>query len=66
MTAMVSEVEKLTYGVFAEEASELDPAYMPETVNTDGWVAGQEAFVYYHHRHSVFLTRVYQPIYQPI
>jgi hypothetical protein len=32
------------YGVFAEEARELDPAYAPETVNTDGWAATQGAW----------------------
>jgi hypothetical protein len=29
------------YGVFAEEAHALDPAYAPETVNTDGWLPTQ-------------------------
>ena len=32
------------YGVFAEEARALDPAYTPETVNTDGWAATQGAW----------------------
>lgn len=32
------------YGVFAEEARELSPDYAPETVNTDGWWATQNAF----------------------
>ncbi len=32
------------YGVFATEARTLDPAYAPETVNTDGWWATQNAF----------------------
>lgn len=34
------------YGVFAEEARELEPAYAPETVNTDGWAATQGAWQY--------------------
>ena len=32
------------YGEFAVEAREVDPAYVPETVNTDGWAATQNAF----------------------
>jgi hypothetical protein len=32
------------YGVFAEEARAVDPAYAPETVNTDGWPATQGAW----------------------
>jgi len=32
------------YGVFAEEARELDADYEPETVNTDGWCATSNAF----------------------
>jgi len=32
------------YGVFAQEARALDPNYVPETVNTDGWWATQNAF----------------------
>ncbi|MEE4379649.1 MAG: hypothetical protein V2J55_19350 [Candidatus Competibacteraceae bacterium] len=32
------------YGVFAEEATALDPDYAPETVNTDGWAATQGAW----------------------
>lgn len=32
------------YGVFAEEARDVDPDYAPETVNTDGWSATQNAF----------------------
>jgi hypothetical protein len=31
-------------GVFAAEAREVDPEYTPETVNTDGWAATQNAF----------------------
>ena len=33
------------YGVFAQEARVLDPNYAPETVNTDGWWATQNAFM---------------------
>jgi hypothetical protein len=32
------------YGVFRDEALRLDPAYRPETVNTDGWPATQAAW----------------------
>jgi hypothetical protein len=32
------------YGVFAEEARDVDPEYAPETVSTDGWSATQNAF----------------------
>lgn len=32
------------YGQFAAEAREVDPAYTPRTVNTDGWAATQNAF----------------------
>ncbi len=32
------------YGVFAQEARNLDPHYQPETVNTDGWGATQLAW----------------------
>lgn len=32
------------YGVFAEEARSVDPAYAPETVNTDGWAPTQGAW----------------------
>ncbi len=32
------------YGVFAEEARNLEPAYAPATVNTDGWQATQPAW----------------------
>jgi hypothetical protein len=32
------------YGVFAEEARELASDYQPQTVNTDGWWATQNAF----------------------
>jgi hypothetical protein len=32
------------YGVFVEEAQAVDPDYVPETVNTDGWAATQGAW----------------------
>jgi hypothetical protein len=32
------------YGVFAAEARDVEPRYAPETVNTDGWAATQNAF----------------------
>jgi hypothetical protein len=32
------------YGVFAAEARDVEPQYAPETVNTDGWAATQNAF----------------------
>lgn len=38
------EALKAAYGVFAEEANNLKPGYAPETVNTDGWPATQNAW----------------------
>jgi hypothetical protein len=32
------------YSVFAAEARDVEPEYAPETVNTDGWAATQNAF----------------------
>ena len=32
------------YGVFAAEARDVSPEYVPETVNTDGWAATRNAF----------------------
>jgi hypothetical protein len=32
------------YGAFAAEARDVEPAYAPETVNTDGWAATRNAF----------------------
>ena len=32
------------YGAFAAEAGDVDPAYAPQTVNTDGWAATRNAF----------------------
>ncbi|MCP4166450.1 MAG: hypothetical protein GY759_11210, partial [Chloroflexi bacterium] len=33
------------YGYFKEEAQIVDPDYTPETVNTDGWLATQKAWL---------------------
>jgi hypothetical protein len=48
------------YGVFAEEARELDPHYAPETINIDGWLgrhAGSlETLVSEHHRYHHIKT----------
>lgn len=38
------EALKAAYGVFAEEATQIKPAYVPETINTDGWWATQNAW----------------------
>lgn len=35
---------KEAYGVFRKEACDVEPDYAPETVNTDGWKATQEAW----------------------
>ena len=35
---------KEAYGVFQEEAADVDPHYAPKTVNTDGWPATQAAW----------------------
>lgn len=35
---------QVAYGVFAQEARELNPDYQPQTVNTDGWEATQKAW----------------------
>jgi len=32
------------YGVFKQEAQQVNPAYQPHTVNTDGWAATQKAW----------------------
>ena len=42
-TASQKDLEK-SYGVFASEARALDVDYAPETVNTDGWTATQNAW----------------------
>ncbi|HMB02833.1 MAG TPA: hypothetical protein VKP69_03725 [Isosphaeraceae bacterium] len=44
--AETADADELTraYGVFRDEAHHLDPAYRPETVNTDGWPATQAAW----------------------
>lgn len=45
LTTMADD-EHLTaaYADFAEEARDVDPEYAPKTVNTDGWMATQNAF----------------------
>ena len=44
--AEAADADELTraYGVFRDEARDLDPEYRPETVNTDGWAATQAAW----------------------
>lgn len=42
-SASQTDLEK-AYGVFAREAQDLDADYAPETVNTDGWQATQNAW----------------------
>jgi hypothetical protein len=44
--ALKADTETLTdaYGQFQHEAQQLDPAYHPQTVNTDGWDATQNAW----------------------
>jgi hypothetical protein len=44
--AETADADELTraYGVFREEARDLDPEYRPQTVNTDGWPATQAAW----------------------
>jgi len=45
MTNSVSEVSLTeAYGIFANEARSVNPDYSPETVNTDGWSATQNAW----------------------
>lgn len=45
MTESASEVGLAeAYGVFAHEARSLEPGYAPDTVNTDGWAATQNAW----------------------
>ncbi len=39
-----SEALQEAYGVFAQEARELNPHYSPQTLNTDGWEATQNAW----------------------
>lgn len=44
--ALRPDTEQLTaaYGVFQQEAQQVDPHYCPETVNTDGWHATRAAW----------------------
>ncbi len=45
LTASADDVHlQEAYGVFAAEARDVDPMYAPQTVNTDGWAATQNAF----------------------
>ena len=45
MTESASGVSlKEAYGVFAHESKEVNPAYAPDSVNTDGWTATQNAW----------------------
>ena len=46
---------KEAYGVFAQEAQEQDPDYQPETVNTDGWQATQNAWEWLFDKVTVIL-----------
>ena len=43
------------YGVFAEEARSVNPDYSPETVNTDGWQATQNAWQHWFPQITVIL-----------
>ncbi len=43
------------YGVFAAEARDVEPAYAPETVDTDGWAATRNAFLAWFPRIAVVL-----------
>ena len=43
-TAADDEHLTAAYGDFAAEARDVNPAYAPKTVNTDGWAATQNAF----------------------
>jgi hypothetical protein len=45
LTAAADDVHlREAYGAFAVEARDVDPAYAPETVNTDGWAMTRNAF----------------------
>ena len=45
ITAVADEPHlQAAYGQFAAEAEEVQPGYAPQTVNTDGWFATQNAF----------------------
>ncbi|WP_231749206.1 hypothetical protein [Tautonia plasticadhaerens] len=46
LTAAADDVHlREAYGVFADEARDVDPEYTPATVNTDGWAATRNAFL---------------------
>jgi len=49
-----TDLEK-AYGVFAKEARALDADYTPETVNTDGWTATQNAWKALFHQITIIL-----------
>jgi len=56
MTDSASEVALTkAYGVFAEEARSVNPDYSPETVNTDGWQATQNAWQHWFPQITVIL-----------
>ena len=42
-TASAADLQS-AYGIFAQEAQQLNPDYQPQTVNTDGWEATQSAW----------------------
>ena len=56
MTDSASE-DSLTqaYGVFAREARSVKPDYRPNTVNTDGWIATQNAWKYWFPQITIIL-----------
>ncbi len=46
LTAAADDIHlREAYGVFAAEARDVEPAYAPATVNTDGWAATRNAFL---------------------
>jgi hypothetical protein len=53
-SASQTDLEK-AYGVFASEAQAVDAEYAPETVNTDGWPATQNAWHALFHQITVIL-----------
>src|SRR3954465_10613425 len=56
LTAAADDVHlQEAYGVFAAEACDVEPAYAPETVNTDGWAATRNAFLAWFPRIAVVL-----------
>jgi hypothetical protein len=56
MTDTASEAGLIkAYGVFAQEARSVNPDYSPETVNTDGWQATQNAWQHWFPKITVIL-----------